>query len=229
MVKQLGAARDGQVAEGHRRCLEALVDLRLVAGDRDRAAGYARQLRELAIQTGIPATITAADLAEAALGDVALGERLAAEFEAEGRLFAAAQAHFYVAAFVPEPDEHLSRAVELFTSMGAQLWTPRAASQAKLLGLAVSPGRRRPRSKAGAPKTLSQTEIQLVQLLRQGLTNRQISAVMHYSAKTIEVYVSRLYQKVGYHSRLELVLAAERGELSVLPPEDRAVSPAAPG
>ena len=129
---------------------------------------------------------------------------------------------------MPDPDEHLSRAIELFTSMGAQLWTPRAASQAKVLGLAVSGGRRRPRSKAGGPKTLSQTEIQLVQLLRQGLTNRQISAVMHYSAKTIEVYVSRLYQKVGYHSRLELVLAAERGELSVLPPEDRALPPAAP-
>src|ERR1700722_12418145 len=110
--------------------------------------------------------------------------------------------------------------------MGAQVWTPRAAFRATLLGLAVSGGRRRPRSKAGGPKTLSQTEIQLVQLLRQGLTNRQISAVMHYSAKTIEVYVSRLYQKVGYHSRLELVLAAERGELSVLPPEDLAVPPA---
>lgn len=38
----------------------------------------------------------------------------------------------------------------------------------------------------------------------------------HYSAKTIEVYVSRLYQKVGCHSRLELVLAAERGELGTL-------------
>ena len=128
---------------------------------------------------------------------------------------------------MPEPDEHLARAVELFTAMDAQLWTPRAASQAKLLGLAVSRARRPPRSKAAGPKTLSQTEIQLVQLLRQGLTNRQISAVMHYSAKTIEVYVSRLYQKVGYHSRLELVLAAERGELSMLPPEGRAVPPGA--
>ena len=83
---------------------------------------------------------------------------------------------------------------------------------------------RRAQAKAAGPRTLTKTEIQLVQLLRQGLTNRQISAVMHYSAKTIEVYVSRLYQKVGYHSRLELVLAAERGELSGLPPE----APAAP-
>ena len=225
LAEQLAVAQDGGMAEAHRRCLEALVDLGLATGDQDATARYAAQLRDLATRTGIPATITAADMADIALGNVEAGERLVAEYEAEGRLFFAAQAHYYLAAFVPDPDEHLSRAIELFTSMGAQLWTPRAASQAKVLGLAVSGGRRRPRSKAGGPKTLSQTEIQLVQLLRQGLTNRQISAVMHYSAKTIEVYVSRLYQKVGYHSRLELVLAAERGELSVLPPEDLACRP----
>jgi DNA-binding CsgD family transcriptional regulator len=229
LLEQLRAARDGGVAEAHRRCLEALVDLSLAQDDRDAAVRYAGQLRDLGTRTGIPATVTAADLADAALGDVATGERLAAECEADGRLFSAAQAHFYVAGFAAEPGGHLSRAIELFTSMGAQLWTSRAVSRAKLLGVAVSPGPRRARSKAGGPKALSQTELQLVQLLRQGLTNRQISAVMNYSAKTIEVYVSRLYQKVGYHSRMELVLAAERGELSVLPPADRPAGPAAPG
>lgn len=40
--------------------------------------------------------------------------------------------------------------------------------------------------------------------------------VMRYSAKTTEVYVSKLYQKVGCHSRMELVLAVERGEISDL-------------
>jgi DNA-binding CsgD family transcriptional regulator len=227
LLEQIRVARDGGLAEAHRRCLEALVDLGLATGDQDAAAGYAGQLRDLGVRTGIPATITAAALAGVALGDVSAGERLVAEFEAEGRLFFAAQAHFYLAAFVPEPDEHLSRALELFTMMDAQLWTPRAAAQAKLRGLAVSPGRRRTRAKAAGRGTLTQTEVQLVQLLRQGLTNRQISAVLHYSAKTIEVYVSRLYQKVGCHSRLELVLAAERGELSGLSPETRAAPPAA--
>jgi DNA-binding CsgD family transcriptional regulator len=222
LLEQLRAARDGGVAEAHRRCLEALVDLSLAEDDRDAAVRYAGQLRDLGTRTGIPATIAAADLADAALGDIAAGERLAAECEADGRLFSAAQAHFHVAGFAAEPGGHLSRAIELFTSMGAQLWTARAVSRAKLLGVAVSPGPRRPRSKAGSPKALSQTELQLVQLLRQGLTNRQISAVLHYSAKTIEVYLSRLYQKAGYHSRLELVLAAERGELGDLPSEGAA-------
>jgi hypothetical protein len=50
-----------------------------------------------------------------------------------------------------------------------------------------------------------------------------------YSAKAIEVYVSRLDQKVGCHSRLELVLATEDGQLD-LPPNaaasDRSLPPA---
>ena len=100
--------------------------------------------------------------------------------------------------------------------MDAQLWIPRVTAQAKRLGLTITLGRR-PRTRTAERPSLTQTEIQLVRLLRQGLTNRQISSVLHYSAKTIEVYVSRLYQKVGCHSRLELVLAAERGEISGLP------------
>jgi DNA-binding CsgD family transcriptional regulator len=218
LTAQLRLGGEGRVAETHRECLESLVDLSLATGDREAARTYAGQLRDLAAQTGIPATITAADLADAALGDVAAGERLVAESEAGGQLFVAAQAHFHLAGFAAEPDGHLSRAADQFTSIGAQLWMTRTASRAKLLGLAVSSGRGRSRSKATGKKALTQTEVQLVQLLRQGLTNRQISAVMHYSAKTIEVYLSRLYQKLGYHSRLELVLAAERGEISM--PQD---------
>jgi DNA-binding NarL/FixJ family response regulator len=225
LTAKLREAVDGGVADAARRCLAALADLSLATGDQAGAEAYARQLRDLATRTGLPGIISAADLADTALGDVAAGQRLAAESEAEGQLFVAAQAHFYLAGFVPGPGDHLNRAAELFTVIGAQLWLPRIAARAKLLGLAVSGGPRRPRGQGGGDRTLTQTEVRLIQLLRQGLTNRQISAVLHYSAKTIEVYLSRLYQKVGYHSRLELVLAAERGELGVLPPE----AAAAPG
>ncbi len=216
LQEQLSLAWKGGLAEAARGCLEALVNVRLSAGDNAAATRYARQLRALGDRTGIPATIYAADLADIALGDVEAGQRLVAEYESEGRLFVAAQAHLHLASSEIEPDRHLSRALELFSSMGAQLWIPRVAAQAKRLGLTVTTIRR-PRSRKGSGTTLTRTEVQLVQLLRQGLTNRQISAVLHYSAKTTEVYVSRLYQKVGCHSRLELVLAAERGEISGLP------------
>lgn len=100
--------------------------------------------------------------------------------------------------------------------MGAQPWVLRVHTQAKAAGVKLATYPRQP-GHDQERAALTETEVQLVQLMRRGLTNRQISSALHYSAKTIEVYVSRLYQKVGCHSRLELVLAAERGELGALP------------
>ena len=216
LLRHLSVATEEGLAEAARRCLEALFNLKLAMGDRPAAARYAARLRTLASDGQVPATIAAADLAKVALGDTGLGRRLVREYERDGLLFFAAQAHLHLATFRIEPARHLEQALEQFASMDAQLWTPRVLAQAKLLGLPLPAGRR-PRTTTSERPALTRTEIQLVQLLRQGLTNRQIASVMHYSAKTIEVYVSRLYQKVGCHSRMELVLAAERGEISDLP------------
>lgn len=218
LLQHLSLATKGGLAEAARRCLEALFNLKLDEGDTTAAAKYAARLRSLATEGRVPATIAAADLAKNALGDTGLGRRLVREYEQKGLPFFAAQAHLHLATFGIEPSRHLERALEQFAAMDAQLWLPRVLAQAKLHGLTLSVGRRQRNTTAERP-TLTRTEVQLVQLLRQGLTNRQIASVMHYSAKTIEVYVSRLYQKVGCHSRMELVLAAERGEISDLPPD----------
>ena len=221
LTAHLELAHDADTADAQRRCLEALVELAVITGDREAATAYAQQMRELANRTGSPIMTTAADLASVALGEVGAGKQLVAAAEADGRLFVAAQAHFYLAGIVPESSDHLSRAAELFTSMGAKLWVSRITARAKQLDVALRLGTQRPRRSSEKGKVLTQTEVELVQLLRHGLSNRQISAVLHYSGKTIEVYLSRLYQKVGCHSRLELVLAVERGELDFLPLNDR--------
>lgn len=214
LLDGLQLAQDRQLAEAQRRCLEALTEISLADGDQLAATEFVCGLRQLATQTTIPATIAAADSAEIMTGDVKTGKRLVRQYEDEGRMFSAAQAHFYLAhSGAADAEDHLSRAHELFTAMSAQLWLPRVHELSKRLGLTVSTGHR-PRSRAKDHSALTRTETQLVQLLRQGLTNRQISSILHYSPKTIEVYVSRLYQKVGCHSRLELVLAAERGEIN---------------
>lgn len=231
LAAQRRTVRDsGMDGEAHRRCLEALVDLGLVSGDERLAGRYAAELDDLARRTAIPITITSAEIAKIALGDVCLGERLATEFEADGRKFHAGQAHLYLAPFAAERERHLDRALELFRSMDAQLWVDRATTLAQRLGISFDPGPRPLGGSASKCRLLTPNEIQLVRLLRQGLTNRQISAVMHYSPKTIEVYVSRLYRKVGYRSRIELILAAERGELrELLPGEEDLTASAGSG
>jgi DNA-binding CsgD family transcriptional regulator/tetratricopeptide (TPR) repeat protein len=216
LLEALQLASDRQLAEARRRCLEALVEISLAGCDPEAAREFARGLRQLATQTAVPSTLAAADIAEIMTGDASAGRRLVGQYEAEGRLFAAAQAHFYLArSGAADAEDQLARAFELFTAMSAQLWLPRVHELAKRLGFTVTV-ESRPRSRTKDHSALTRTETQLVQLLRQGLTNRQISSILHYSPKTIEVYVSRLYQKVGCHSRLELVVAAERGEINGL-------------
>jgi DNA-binding CsgD family transcriptional regulator/tetratricopeptide (TPR) repeat protein len=215
LLEALQLASDRQLAEARRRCLEALAEISLADCDQGAAREYASDLRQLATQTGVPSTLAAADMAEIMNGDVAAGLRLVSQYEEQGRLFSAAQAHFYLAHSAGDAEDHLARAHELFTAMSAQLWLPRVHELSKRLGVTVTTGSRQ-RSRAKDHSALTRTENQLVQLLRQGLTNRQISSILHYSPKTIEVYVSRLYQKVGCHSRLELVVAAERGEINGL-------------
>jgi len=40
--------------------------------------------------------------------------------------------------------------------------------------------------------------------VQQGMRNRDIAAALHYSPRTIEVYLSRIYAKLHVSSRLEL-------------------------
>ena len=74
-------------------------------------------------------------------------------------------------------------------------------------------GRRMPR-RVTAPGQLSAMEHELARLVGEGMTNRQIASVVHLSPKTIEVYLSRLYVKVGCASRVDLAVAVSSGRLN---------------
>jgi len=53
---------------------------------------------------------------------------------------------------------------------------------------------------------LSPRESQLVSMLAQGHTNKEIATVLGISQGTVKVYMSKLFQKVGAKDRLELAL-----------------------
>ena len=72
-----------------------------------------------------------------------------------------------------------------------------------------------PRRAAQPDRFLTDTEVQLVRLVREGLSNRQIATAMHYSPKTIEVYSSRVYAKTGCGSRLELIRFIDTGAVTL--------------
>jgi len=51
---------------------------------------------------------------------------------------------------------------------------------------------------------LTPTELKVVQLVAQGLANREIAAKLNVSQRTIESHVSNMLHKTGLHNRTEL-------------------------
>lgn len=53
---------------------------------------------------------------------------------------------------------------------------------------------------------LSQREEEVVELLLQGKSNKQIAAALHISERTVEFHLKNIYAKCKVNSRVELIL-----------------------
>jgi DNA-binding CsgD family transcriptional regulator len=88
----------------------------------------------------------------------------------------------------------LGRALAIFDELGAQSWSERTRKElARIGGRAPSSG------------ALTPTERQLADLVAEGLSNKEIAAALFVTPKTVGTKLSRIYTKVGVHSRTELV------------------------
>jgi len=96
--------------------------------------------------------------------------------------------------------ETLDRAVEIFAGLSAVIWADRARRELARIG-----GRSTPRGE------LSATETDIVELVVLGRSNKEVADALHLSAKTVEWNLSRIYSRLGVHSRTELA-AARRAE-----------------
>jgi LuxR family maltose regulon positive regulatory protein len=65
-------------------------------------------------------------------------------------------------------------------------------------------------------ETLSEREIEVLQLIAEGLTNREIAARLFLSVNTVKVHSSNIYGKLGAHNRTQAVARAQT--LGILPP-----------
>jgi DNA-binding CsgD family transcriptional regulator len=59
----------------------------------------------------------------------------------------------------------------------------------------------------GLPADLSPREVEVAELLALGHTNVEVAAILHLSVRTIEHHRSRVFRKLGVHSRAGLVRA----------------------
>jgi len=101
-----------------------------------------------------------------------------------------------------EAEEQRSSARAVFTQLGAVQWLARTEH--------TVPSSTRPTHPVLS--TLSADEQRVVDLVRQGLRNKEIAAMLYVSLRTVEVRLTRIYQRLGVASRAQLIsVLAEAG------------------
>jgi DNA-binding CsgD family transcriptional regulator len=88
----------------------------------------------------------------------------------------------------------LGSALEIFTELGTPPWIERAQRELQRI-----PGRR-----TREPDLLTDAEARIAELVAAGRSNKDVAAALFVSVKTVEVTLTRVYQKVGVRSRAEL-------------------------
>jgi DNA-binding CsgD family transcriptional regulator len=97
----------------------------------------------------------------------------------------------------------LAGAHQTFARVGAHGLRRQAARRLHELGAKV------PRERSRAAGLLTESEERVARLVQQGMRNREIASALHYSPRSIEVYLSRVYAKLRVASRLELARALD--------------------
>jgi DNA-binding CsgD family transcriptional regulator len=96
--------------------------------------------------------------------------------------------------------EQLRPAVETFEDLRARPWADRAAQELRASG---ETARRRDETDTG-DVDLTPQELQVAQLVKRGLTNREAAAQLFVSPRTIDFHLRNVYSKTGVTSRTEL-------------------------
>ena len=105
--------------------------------------------------------------------------------------------------------EHAETALGLFETIGATQWADRLQSTLRAAGFKIG-GSRPPSRPALGWEGLTDSEARIVQMLGNGHTNGEIAAQLIISRRTVESHLGRVYQKLGFTSRAQLVAAAAR-------------------
>jgi DNA-binding CsgD family transcriptional regulator len=137
--------------------------------------------------------------ARAAIGDAnAVHARHHEPFEHARTLFAAGAIERR-AKRKAQAGKALEQARTIFEQLGARLWLERARLELERTGVHRTAG-----------GELSAAERSVADLAASGATNKEIAAHLFMSVKTVEAHLSRVYRKLGLHSRTELAASAAK-------------------
>lgn len=97
---------------------------------------------------------------------------------------------------------HLRAALETLGGLQARPWAERAARELRASGETV-----RKREDAG-DATLTPQERQIAQLVKRGLSNKDVAAQLFVSPRTVDFHLRNVFTKIGVTSRTELAALA---------------------
>jgi len=220
-IKDVGEASmpfDPAVIPWHADYIEALV----AAGRLEDAAAQLTAIRERAVELDRPVVLIGLNRAEALLiakqgepgkalevlehtvasaGDQVYPLDLARCELARGRI--ARQARRRSVARTAFLD-----AIEQFERCGSPAW--REVAETELARLDVP-------SRTRQPSELTDSELQIVAMVQDGLTNREIAAALYLSVKAVESQLTRLYRRFGVANRTQLLRMVDRAGTQVNP------------
>jgi DNA-binding CsgD family transcriptional regulator len=202
--------------------LELLTRVDLELGELDAAAEAAMRAELRACEVGLPIQRATAGCASAAVllaqGETRAAARAGATAatgaEAAGNPLLAGRAHALAGIALASTGDRdagiaaLERALALLTACGAAGEAQRAARHLRRLGRPVARSRRSTTGKSWG--ALSPREREVADHVAAGQTNREVAAALFLSEKTIESHLSRIYEKLGIHSRSALAATMAR-------------------
>jgi DNA-binding CsgD family transcriptional regulator/tetratricopeptide (TPR) repeat protein len=197
----------GPFADAH-LLLGGLVDIALARGQRDDARRWTAVMDDALAGLFVPALLVTRERCRAASNDdVDAARRGLALADNHGLVLESAYARLLLGELGDDPPDNLNAAYQTYRDLGAETLRRRTAHAMRAAGVPT------PRSRRRSGKELTDTEITLSRLVRDGLTNREIAKVLIVSPKTVEVYLSRLFAKLGIDSRVELAVAVSEGRV----------------
>ena len=139
--------------------------------------------------------------ARALLSDPPLPFDIARTLLCEGQVLRRAQR-------VADARDLLRRALHGFQGLGATSWVTLTENELAATGLRHEHGRR-----TGGSDVLSPQELQVARAVSRGMNNPEVAASLFMSRKTVESHLTRIYRKLGLHSRTDLTRVVLRDGL----------------
>ncbi|MDH6624739.1 DNA-binding CsgD family transcriptional regulator [Streptomyces sp. LBL] len=193
--------------EGLPFLLKRAVRMAVFVDDQDGAAGLLEEIELLHREAGTDlreSLFLARGLVHRDVRQARLAVHLT---RARGDLPALLDSCLVIARFAENPRPWLREAHGLATQCGASLLLERVREVTRERGVPA------PRAR-GQREALAVTERRIIELIGEGLTNRQIALRLQISEKTVENYLTRLFARTGCRSRVELAAASLGGRLT---------------